>query len=169
MKALPRLPSVKYYSSLQIIDLVWNRPNMKNIMTVLTGLCNLKRCRPSGTVDSKELDGNLRYHLITKSCSNFPRMIVNMLIWTRTERGQVQTNFNEDRFFLKLINFKLNSSTREEELLTLILKRRVVDLKRSYILGLFSMRKILHRYFIVRMSAFPFPSIPLEQNSYYVF
>jgi hypothetical protein len=62
---------------------------MKNI---LTGLCNLKRCRPSGTVDSKELDGKLWFHLITKLCSNFPRMIVNMLIWTRTGREQIQIN-----------------------------------------------------------------------------
>ena len=119
------LPPVTYHSSLQIIDLVWYHADMSSLTIFLIALPNLKRCRLSGVMNPKELNGILWYDLLTKTCKNLTRMIVNMLIWTGIQTKEIKTNFDEDIYF-KDINFKLKLSDRENELLILI-----GDFKRS--------------------------------------
>jgi hypothetical protein len=112
-------PALIYHSSLRIIDFAWYHPNMMNITLFLKGLPNLERCKLSGVMSPKELDGNFWYTLLTKTCVNLKIMNVNMLIWIDSMADEAETNFSLDKFF-KRINFTLDSNNREKELLRLI-------------------------------------------------
>jgi len=117
--AVAPLPPVINHRSLQILDLVWYHPIMVDITVLLTGLPNLKRCRLSGVMNSKELNGKIWHKLITETCSNLIRINLNMLIWTGIETEEIKTNFDQDMFF-KHIDFELIPSDNEKELLILI-------------------------------------------------
>jgi len=106
------------HSSLQIIDIDWYLPIMANIIILLKGLPNLKHCRISGVINSKELNGKFWYNLITRICSKLLKMNVNMLIWTSIKAEEIKINFDQDMFF-KRIGFKLKPSDKEAELLML--------------------------------------------------
>ena len=85
------LPPVTYHSSLQTIDLVWYHCDMSSLTIFFIALPNLQRCRLSGVMNPKELIGKLWYDLLTKTCKNLTRMIVNMLIWSGIQAKEIKT------------------------------------------------------------------------------
>jgi hypothetical protein len=119
VNGVPPLPLWVKHSLLEILDLVWYHPIMADIKLLLLGLPNLKQCRLSGVMNSKELNGQLWHQLITQTCLNLLRININMLIWTGIEAEDIKINFDQNRFF-KHINFKLKPSDKENELLILI-------------------------------------------------
>lgn len=95
-------PSIIRHSSLQTVNFVWYHPTMIDIITLLTGLSNLKQCQLSGVMNCEELNGKLWYDLLMGTCRNLQKMNVNMLVWTGDRGEEIQTNFDEDNFFNQL-------------------------------------------------------------------
>ena len=108
-------PSIIRHSSLRTVNLVWYHPTMPDIITLLTGLSNLKQCQLTGVMSYEELNGKLWHDLLMDKCRNLQKMNVNILVWTGDRGEEIQTNFDEDIFFNQL-DFGLFPKDAERQL-----------------------------------------------------